>query len=79
MKSALWFLCVILVAASLGMAQEKPIVIQAGTLLDGKGGVARNVSIQIEGARIAKVGSSAPAGTATVYDLKGIDRSAGLD
>ena len=71
MKFALWLLCVILVATSLGVAQDKPIVIQAGTLLDGKGGVARNVGIQIEGARIGKVGSGAP-GAATVYDLKGL-------
>ncbi len=72
MKYALWFLGVVLVAASLCTAQDKPIVIQAGTLMDGKGGVARNVSIQVEGARIARLGPTAPDKTALVYDLKGL-------
>lgn len=58
-------------AASLYAAQDKPVVIQADTMLDGKGGVVRNTGIQIEGARIVKVGPGAPAGS-TIYDLRGL-------
>jgi imidazolonepropionase-like amidohydrolase len=72
MKSASWLLCVSLVAASLVIAQDKPIVIQAGTLLDGKGGIVRNVGIQIEGARITRVGPGASNKNVTLYDLKGL-------
>lgn len=72
MKYALGFLGVFLVVTSLATAQNKPIVIQAGTLLDGKGGMTRNVNIQVEGARIAKLGPNAPDKTVTVYDLKGL-------
>lgn len=49
--------------------QEAPIVIKAGTLLDGKGGTARNASIVVEGATIARVGTQA--GEVT-YDLTGL-------
>jgi len=48
-------------------AQEGPIVIRAGTLLDGRGGVQRNVAVTIEGSRITRIGS-AQAGRAT-YDF----------
>jgi imidazolonepropionase-like amidohydrolase len=72
MKSASWLLCVSLVAASLVIAQDKPIVIQAGTMLDGKGGIVRNLGIQIEGARITKVGPEASNKNVTLYDLKGL-------
>jgi len=34
-------------------AQERPTVIQAATLLDGKGGMMRNVSIVVQGTRSA--------------------------
>jgi imidazolonepropionase-like amidohydrolase len=72
MKSAGRLLCVFLVAASFGMAQDKPIVIQAGVLLDGQGGTARDVGILVEGARITKVGPAASNKNATLYDLKGL-------
>ncbi len=38
------------------LAQE-PIVIRAGTLIDGKGGVQRNVTIVVEGSRITRIGN----------------------
>jgi imidazolonepropionase-like amidohydrolase len=72
MKSAVWLLGNLLMIASLCMAQEKPIVIRAGTLLDGKGGTIRNIGIQIEGARITRVGPGAPAANALTYDLQGL-------
>ncbi|HXJ40213.1 MAG TPA: amidohydrolase family protein [Bryobacteraceae bacterium] len=56
-------------AAALGVAfaQSQPIVIQTGTVLDGKGAVLRNVRIVVEGTKIARVerGGSGPA----TYDL----------
>ena len=36
-------------------AQDLPIVIRAGTVIDGKGGVARNQNIVIRGSRIAEI------------------------
>src|ERR1022692_317380 len=45
------------------------IVIEAGTLLDGKGGVSKNQQIVIEGSRIQSV---APGKAAATYDLRGL-------
>src|SRR5438445_4829284 len=50
-------------------AQERPIVIRAATLIDGKGGETRNVSIVVQGSRIARIDASAQG---TTYDLKGL-------
>jgi imidazolonepropionase-like amidohydrolase len=47
-------------------AQGQPIVIKAGTLLDGKGGVQKNVSISVVGTKIHKLGVP---GKAVTYDL----------
>jgi len=69
-KSTLWFFLVAgLVLPELARAQERPIVIQTATLLDGKGGVMRNVSVVVQGTRIASIDSNARAVT---YDLKGL-------
>jgi imidazolonepropionase-like amidohydrolase len=46
-----------------------PVVIRAGTLLDGRGGVQRNVAITVENGRIARVG---PASGAVTHDLSGL-------
>ncbi|MCU1261450.1 MAG: amidohydrolase [Bryobacterales bacterium] len=56
------------VGAALGFAQSQPVVIQTGTVLDGKGAVLKNVRIVIEGTKIARVepGGSGPA----TYDLR---------
>ena len=60
----------LLVLASTGRAQEKPIVIRAGTVLDGKGGVARGTTVQVEGPRITRVGTAGvPAVTHNLQDL----------
>jgi imidazolonepropionase-like amidohydrolase len=48
-------------------AQSQPIVIQAGTLLDGKGGTFTNVRIVVEGTKIVRVEKGT--GPAT-YDLR---------
>src|SRR5215475_6255157 len=40
------------------LAQEAPIVIRAGQLIDGKGGVTRNVTIVVEGTKIKSIGQS---------------------
>jgi len=66
------FVCVILFAslssASRVMAQDRPVVLKASTVLDGKGKTLHNTNIVIEGGKIASVGGAAPPG-ATTYDL----------
>ncbi len=37
---------------------QVPIIIRTGTLIDGKGGVQRNVTIVIEGSRVARLGNT---------------------
>jgi imidazolonepropionase-like amidohydrolase len=49
-------------------AQERPIVLKAATVLDGKGQVLHNTIIVVEGGKIAQIGGNAPAGAIT-YDL----------
>ena len=71
MKAAFWILCGVLVAASSGIAQEKPVVIRAGSLLDGRGGMRSNVAVHIEGGRITKVDAGS-AGATITHDLKGL-------
>jgi imidazolonepropionase-like amidohydrolase len=56
----LWFLA----AACYGQT----IVVHADRLLDGKGGMVRNATVTIEGAKIVKIGGSAKPD----YDLKGM-------
>jgi imidazolonepropionase-like amidohydrolase len=68
-----------LAGGSLCLAREKPIVIRADTVLDGKGGVVRNASIAVEGSRIARIGTpGAPPASAAVYDLKGLTLLPGM-
>jgi len=66
------FLSVILFAsfssASMVMAQDRPIVLKASTVLDGKGKTLLHTNIVVEHAKIASVGGAAPQG-ATTYDL----------
>jgi imidazolonepropionase-like amidohydrolase len=71
MRAAIWCLCGFLIAASICAAQDKPILIQAGAVLDGKGGLVRNTGIQIEGSHIGRIGPGA-AGGAVIYDLKNL-------
>lgn len=66
------FICAILFAslssASMVMAQDRPVVLKASTVLDGKGKILRNTTIVVEGGKIARVGGTAPQGVVT-YDL----------
>jgi imidazolonepropionase-like amidohydrolase len=68
-------LCAVLFAPSfatgLARAQDRPIVLKADTILDGKGQILRNTIIVIEGGKIARIGGAAPAGAIT-YDLAGL-------
>jgi hypothetical protein len=42
-------------------AQERPIVLKASTMFDGKGKMLRNTIIVIEGSEITRAGGAAPA------------------
>jgi len=50
-------------------AQEAPIVLQATTILDGRGGLLRDTAIVVDGSTIARID---PAARGTVYDLRGL-------
>ncbi|MHB8610431.1 MAG: amidohydrolase family protein [Candidatus Acidiferrales bacterium] len=50
------------------MAQERPIVLKAAAVLDGKGQILRNTIIVVEGGKIVRLGGSIPA-SAVLYDL----------
>src|SRR5438094_5374974 len=66
----LWIaLAASLILPEIVRAQERTIVIRATTLIDGKGGVMRNVSVVVEGTRITRIDANAQAPT---YDLKGL-------
>ena len=52
-------------------AQERPIVLKAATVLDGKAQVLHNTIIVVEGEKIARVGGEPPTGAIT-YDLSGL-------
>lgn len=55
-------------AAGFTSAQDRPIVLKASTLLDGRGKILHNTTIVVEGGKIASVGGAAPQGAVT-YDL----------
>ena len=59
-------------AATLERAQETPVVIRAGTLLDGRGHILHNVVIVVENGKIARVEPSEKSGNAPAYDLRGL-------
>jgi imidazolonepropionase-like amidohydrolase len=48
--------------------QERPVVLKATTVLDGRGQILRNTIVVVEGGKIARIGGGAPAGAIT-YDL----------
>lgn len=50
------------------VAQDRPIVLKAATVLDGRGQVLRNTIIVVEAGKITRIGGDAPAGAIT-YDL----------
>ena len=55
-------------AAGFTAAQDRPVVLKASTVLDGKGKILHNTTIVIEGGKITSLGGAAPQGAVT-YDL----------
>jgi imidazolonepropionase-like amidohydrolase len=56
---------------AVGALSAQTVVLQTGTVLDGKGGTLRNQRIVIAGSRIASIGPGGTEGAAT-YDLRGL-------
>ena len=67
-KVAGFALAALLLAPAAAFAQQDTIVIRAGTLLDGKGGVLRDTAILVQGSKIVRIDPKA-VGEVT-YDLK---------
>jgi imidazolonepropionase-like amidohydrolase len=67
--SALLLLC-----SSLAMAQEEAIILRAGTVLDGKGGVRYNAAIVVQNGKIQKIEAAGGTG----YDLRNMTVLPGL-
>src|SRR5690348_15902584 len=67
------FLCLALLflMPNLVAAQNRPVVLTAATVLDGKGQIIRNTVIIVQGTKIVRVGGTAPPG-AVNYDLTGL-------
>lgn len=64
--------CLSLAAASPVLAQDS-ILIRAGLLVDGKGGVQRNAVVTVDGAKIARVSPAGATGAQRVaYDFPGL-------
>jgi imidazolonepropionase-like amidohydrolase len=61
-------LLIALIAAISAFAQERPIVLKASTVLDGKGKTLHNTILVVEGSKITRIGGTAPANAVT-YDL----------
>jgi imidazolonepropionase-like amidohydrolase len=64
-----------IILAGFAAAQDRPIVIRAGTILDGKGRSLHNSEIVVDGGKIQKVG---PESTKASYDLRGLTILPGL-
>lgn len=65
-----WIAAIIVCLFSVSaQAQDRPIVIKAPTLLDGKGGVLKNTAIVVQAGKISKIDPNAQG---TVYDLRGL-------
>jgi imidazolonepropionase-like amidohydrolase len=71
LRIARLFVYLFLLAPIAARAQDRPIVLKAGTILDGKGQVIRNTIVVVEGKKIARIGGASPAGAAT-YDLSNL-------
>jgi imidazolonepropionase-like amidohydrolase len=57
-------------------AQERPVVLKASTVFDGKGKTIHNTIIVVEGSKIARIGGAVPANAIT-YDLSAFTVSPG--
>jgi imidazolonepropionase-like amidohydrolase len=58
------------------MAQERPIVLKASTVFDGKGKTLHNTTILVEGSKIMQIGGAVPP-NALIYDLSAFTVSPG--
>ncbi len=81
MRGVRWFVVTTLVvlalpAMAVAQSQARRIVIRASTVLDGKGGVLRDVALVIDGTRIARIDSNVS--SVTLRPAR-VDRHAGLD
>jgi imidazolonepropionase-like amidohydrolase len=68
----------LLLALAHSAAAQQPVTIRAGTLLDGRGGVQRNVVVSIVGARIERVTPAAGYRGPVTHDLTGYTLLPGL-
>jgi imidazolonepropionase-like amidohydrolase len=59
----------LLPAMAVAQGQTRPVVIRASTVLDGKGGVLRDVALVIDGTCIVRIDSNVSDAT---YDLRGL-------
>ncbi len=75
MVKALTFLPLFYLFGAAAFAQDAPVTIKAGTLLDGKGGVAHNVTITVRGAVIEAI---APSSGGATYDFSRLTVLPGL-
>jgi imidazolonepropionase-like amidohydrolase len=69
------FIFVVLAFALPFAAQERPVTIRAGALLDGKGGALQNATITVQGSKILRVG---PGAANPTYDLRGLTLMPGM-
>jgi imidazolonepropionase-like amidohydrolase len=69
------FLLLLFLIAGPGVAQERPVTIRVGTLLDGKGGVQRNVNIVVQGSKIQAI---TPGSASPTYDLRSLTVMPGM-
>jgi imidazolonepropionase-like amidohydrolase len=60
-----------LLVTQLAAGQERPVVLKAATVLDGRGQILHNTIIVVEGGKIARIGGETPAGAMT-YNLTGL-------
>jgi imidazolonepropionase-like amidohydrolase len=73
------FALALLAAPSGGVAAQARIVIRAGRMLDGRGGVRENVALVVEGSRIARITSGDDTTTGPItYDLQQLTLLPGL-
>ena len=69
---------VCLVLAHVVAQAQQPIVIRAGSLIDGRGRVQRDMAIVIRGSKIERIASASVAGLTITHDLRGYTVLPGL-
>jgi imidazolonepropionase-like amidohydrolase len=71
MRCMQWFVGLALIIPAIGVAQNqtRPVAVRASIVLDGKGGILRDVALVIEGSRIVRIDPKAVQAT---YDLRGL-------